>query len=351
MLYKPDWERTKERFLAWWAGEVVDRVAMSVTAPNGKTLRPVAAPDDPVVLHSDPDYLVERWDARFATTYFAAEAFPCPTLLIGYVFLGTPVTFDPGTIWPHPVIDDPYRDLPVFDRNNEGWGRVTNVVRAMVEAGRDKWLTSYPTVPTPTDLLAGLRGNQRLCLDMVDRPDWVTLALDCCTGIWTRAYAELSVLLETDRYGSSSWLPLWSPGRSVTLQCDFWCMISAEMGRSFVIPEQQALARWLDNCIFHLDGPGALQHVNTLLEVPEIKGIQWVPGAGQPGALEWPELLRRIQRAGKLLHISIAAHEVPRALEQLRPEGLFIATGCGSVQEADDLIRLALRHTSGRKRH
>lgn len=349
MLYKPDWEQTKQRFLAWWAGEVVDRVAMSVTAPNGRTPRSVPAPTDPRRLHADPQYLVERWDASFASTYFAAEAFPCPTLLIGYAFLDGPVTYDSRTIWMHPTIEDPYHDLPVFDPASEGWRLVTDVVKAMVEAGRDKWFTSFPTVPTPTDLLSGLRGNQRLCLDMVDRPEWVTVALDCCTGIWTRAYGELAALLEADERGSTSWLPLWSPGRSITLQCDFWCMISAQMGRRFVIPEQQALARWLDNCIFHLDGPGALQHVDALLEVPEIKGIQWVPGAGQPGALDWPELLQRIQRAGKLLHISIAPQEVPRALEELRPEGLFLATSCGSVEEADDLVKLALRRTSGRK--
>lgn len=349
MLYKPDWEDTKQRFLAWWQGEVVDRVAMSVRAPNGTTPRQVAPPDDPVRLHSDPQYLVERSEAGYAATYFAAEAFPCSTLLIGYAFLDVPVTYDPRTIWMHPVIEDPYRDLPVFNMEGPGWRRVTDVVKAMVEAGRDKWLTTFPTVPLPTDLLSGLRGNQRLCLDMADRPEWVTLALDYCTGIVMRAYGELGVLLETDERGSSAWLPLWSPGRSITLQCDFWCMVSEEMGRRFVIPEQQTLARWLDNCIFHLDGPGALQHLDALLEVPEIKGIQWVPGAGQPAAVEWTDLLRRIQDAGKLVHISLAAKDVPRALDELRPEGLFLATGCGSVEEADDLVRLALKRTSGRK--
>ena len=349
MLYKPDWEATQERFLAWWAGQVMDRVAMSVTAPNGQVVRPVTPPEDPWRLHGDPEYHVQRCESGFAATHYAAEAFPCMTLLIGYAFLGTPATFTPRTIWLHPVIEDPWRDLPVFDMANPGWQRMAAVVRTLVEAGRDRWVTTFPTVPTPTDLLSGLRGNQRLCVDMLDRPEWVTLALDYLTGIWTRAYGELGVMLETRERGSSAWLPLWSPGRSITLQCDFSCMISAEMFRRFVVPEQQALARWLDNCIYHLDGPGAIHHLDALLEVPEIKGIQWVPGAGQPPPLDWLPLLRRIQSAGKLLHISIAAADVERALEELRPEGLLIATGCASVQEADDLVRLALKRTSGRK--
>ena len=48
------------------------------------------------------------------------------------------------------------------------------------------------------------------------------------------------------------------------------------------------------------------------------------------------------------LHLSIAAAEVPRALDELRPEGLFLATSCGSVDEADDLVSYALKHTTGR---
>ena len=30
MRYKPDWEETQERFVAWWAGEVIDGVAIAV---------------------------------------------------------------------------------------------------------------------------------------------------------------------------------------------------------------------------------------------------------------------------------------------------------------------------------
>lgn len=41
MEFKPDWEDAREHFLAWWEGEVIDRVAMSVRAPNGTTPRPL----------------------------------------------------------------------------------------------------------------------------------------------------------------------------------------------------------------------------------------------------------------------------------------------------------------------
>lgn len=34
LLFKPDWEQTKERFSAWWAHEDFGRCAIAVTAPN-----------------------------------------------------------------------------------------------------------------------------------------------------------------------------------------------------------------------------------------------------------------------------------------------------------------------------
>ncbi|MFP3902751.1 MAG: hypothetical protein ACLFWB_00785, partial [Armatimonadota bacterium] len=118
MLYKPDWKQAQERFLAWWNGLIIDRVAMSVKAPREKPVRDVPVPEppeDPYRLHADPEYLVELWEAGFARTYFAAEAIPTRTLLVGYAAMGTPVTFHERTIWSEPVIDDYGTDLPVWD--------------------------------------------------------------------------------------------------------------------------------------------------------------------------------------------------------------------------------------------
>lgn len=349
MLYKPDWEETKQRYIAWWAGEVTDRVAMSVTAPNGRPRREIPPPDDTFRLYGHPEYLVEACEATFSTTYYAAEAFPCRTLLIGYAFLDRPVTYAPNTIWSEPVIEDYGRDMPLFDMAGPSWQTIAGVVRTLMEAGRGKWMVEFPTVIDPTDMLSGLRGNQKLCTDMIDRPDDVHRALDYLTGIWMRAYGELGAMLRVDELGSTGWLPLWSPGMSTTIQCDYSCLISSEMFERFVVPELQTRARWLHDCLYHLDGPDAVHHLDRLLQIPEIKGIQWVPGSGAPLCLDWLPLLRRIQAAGKLLHISIPAADVEKALTELKPEGLFLVTSCASVAEADALVAMAERLTCSRR--
>ncbi|MFZ4397959.1 MAG: hypothetical protein ACOYOU_20295 [Kiritimatiellia bacterium] len=96
--------------------------------------------------------------------------------------------------------------------------------------------------------------------------------------------------------------------------------------------------------IYHLDGTVALQHLDTLLAVPEFQAIQWVPGAGHSGAiLQWVPVIRRIQQAGKAVQVFCGAHEIPALLEQVSARGLCICTGCGSEAEARELERQVAR--------
>jgi hypothetical protein len=94
----------------------------------------------------------------------------------------------------------------------------------------------------------------------------------------------------------------------------------------------------VDRSIYHLDGPGSLKHLDSLLALPELDGIQWVPGAGSAPMSEWIELLQKIQKAGKKLLIICEKHEVEKIVRELKPEGILIETACGSVKEAEDLV-------------
>ena len=52
-----------------------------------------------------------------------------------------------------------------------------------------------------------------------------------------------------------------------------------------------------------MDGPGALVHLDSLLTIEELDGIQWVPGTGQGTTIRWLDVFRKIRDAGKLLQI------------------------------------------------
>ena len=59
----------------------------------------------------------------------------------------------------------------------------------------------------------------------------------------------------------------------------------------------------LSHTIYHLDGVGAMKHLDALLSLPELNAIQWVYGVGQPGPYAWLDLYHKVLDAGKQIMI------------------------------------------------
>ena len=71
------------------------------------------------------------------------------------------------------------------------------------------------------------------------------------------------------------------------------------MFREFVRDELEASSRRLPRCFFHVDGRGQLPHLDMILAMGRINGVQWVPGPGAPSCDHWIDIYRRIFAAGK----------------------------------------------------
>ena len=97
--------------------------------------------------------------------------------------------------------------------------------------------------------------------------------------------------------------------------------------------------------IYHLDGPGALRHLDTLLEIDKLDAIQFVYGDGARPATRWLDVYMRIQDAGKNIHVSLDAWEVDAFIEHLRPEGVMLCTSTDTVEEADALVAKVAKWT------
>ena len=109
------------------------------------------------------------------------------------------------------------------------------------------------------------------------------------------------------------------------LQCDFSYMISPRMFERFVVPDLSACCETLDHGFYHLDGIGEVPHLNHLLNIARLRGIQWIPGAGQPAPEEWLPLLKRIRDGGKLCQVFISPLGARRIVQNLGGKGfLFV---------------------------
>jgi hypothetical protein len=344
---KPDFDRVVERMLAWFECEILDRPVVQIVAPKAaREQRPLPARHHATLEErwTDVEYVVERADAEIANTCYLGEAVPLffpnlgPELLAN--MLGCGIEFGETTTWSVPLIrtwDEPWRDLKV-DPDNRWLKTLLRMTRLGLEVGRGKWITGLTDFHPGGDLLAALRDPQNLAMDLIDCPDRIKELMDVLDPAYYRVYEAQYDLMREAGQGTTTWLPAYSPGRYYPTSNDFSCMISKKAFDEFFLEELAREWAWLDHSLYHLDGPGAIRHLDSLLDAPDLHGIQWVPGANSGPAAQWINLLKRIQSAGKCIHYSISAEEVDVLMEHLRPQGIMFHICASGVEEAKAVL-------------
>lgn len=118
-------------------------------------------------------------------------------------------------------------------------------------------------------------------------------------------------------------------------------MISDKMFERFVLPDIAACCDALDHAFYHLDGKGQIIHLDMLLSLQRLRGIQWIPGDGQPPPEEWLMLLKRIRDAGKLCQLYVTPEGARTIVKELSGRGFALAiTEPMSGTEAEDFLRV-----------
>jgi hypothetical protein len=228
-----------------------------------------------------------------------------------------------------------------IDRENFYYKKILEMTEAAAEDGKDKYLVGITDIHAGLDGLVAFRGPDVLCIDALERPGFLKRGvMDLFEGFKT-LYGDLVEISGRYQKGTCNWMGVWHPGRWYVSSCDFICMISGEMFEDLVIEELRAELAYLDASIFHLDGPGALRHLDRLLEIRELRGIQWVYGAGQPGAAHWVPVLKKIQAAGKTFQVSTTPEDLPVLLENLEPQGAMYIISAKDEAQARNLEALA----------
>jgi hypothetical protein len=90
-----------------------------------------------------------------------------------------------------------------------------------------------------------------------------------------------------------------------------------------------------------LDGKGELPHLDMLLSIDRLCGIQWIPGAGQPPPEEWPPLLHRIRDGGKLGQLFVTPEGARTIVRELGGHGFaFAVEDYMSAEEAKAFLQI-----------
>lgn len=168
------------------------------------------------------------------------------------------------------------------------------------------------------DVLSSLRGAQNLLLDLFDAPAAIKRLLREETMAFQQAFRYFDRILREESSGSSCWAGLLSSGSTYMLQSDFSYMISSEMFDEFVRPELAIHCDFLDQGFYHLDGSKQIPHLNSLRKIKRLRGIQWVPGDGNPMQGAYSELLAQIEDLDFKLQLYGSLESVTRGLAVLK---------------------------------
>ncbi len=327
-----DWEQRARDFKAWWEGKLERPliVAEGKKAGNGpERSLPDFLPSLPEGF--PPSEIVSIAEENLAWRAFYGDAYPAfhPNFGPGIaaVFTGLArLRAAPHTVWFEPATDLRIQDMHARPATDGPWfQRVSSLTQEAVLRLAPLVQIAHTDLGGGLDMLASFLGTQRLLCYLVVEPEEVERLIWETHDAWWHYQDELGRMIRPACRGTRPWAPTWAPGDTAMLQSDFAYMISPEMFERFVLPELSDTCRRLDYAFYHLDGVGQLPHLELLLSIPELHGIQWVPGTGQPEAAEWPDVLRRIRDAGKLVQIYCTKEDALGLLRTLGGRGFLLA--------------------------
>jgi hypothetical protein len=334
----PDIQRQLE---VWWEhGDQPSPCLLMTIAPEAGV---VPDTDDLERWWMDVDFIIERQMQVLDAQRYYGQAVPhhyvdrSASAMPGV--LGARMKFiDKETMWAYPCLSSVEEVAVIALDPTNAWYRTAIEItkRSVALAKGHHYVGSY-ALGGITDIMAGLYGTEDYLIDLIAKPQAVAHAMEHVKQIWIACFREIQeIMARSGNYGAIGWAGIWAPGTTFPLQEDFSYMISDEMFKEFCLPHIMDQVEVMDFPLYHLDGIGALCHLNTLLDIEKLKVIQWVPGAGKERLNQWYGVIRQILNAGKSVQVYAQPDEVDALVENVGPRGLLITVN-STDEEAKEL--------------
>ena len=338
---KPDYQDTIKRYEAFWNGDLLDRPLIRIVVPRHEfNMKPNSYYDR---IYGDLDDIISRIVHNTRGRLYLGESLPQPLLTFGpgeiAAYCGGKLHFHESnhdTNWAEPFVDEWEAALPISLKADDSlWLRMQSFIAKCADAMQGEMLFSPLDLHTNLDLLMGMRGIERLCMDLIDCPDVIDKAMEQTMGIFDQLYEHAY-----EEYN----LP--SPAGFEVLQCDFSCMISSSMFERFALPYLEREAEYFRNRIlYHWDGVDALTHTDSLIASKNLYLLGFLPGAGNGEYKDYLNVYEKIQAAGKAVSVGGSPDEIKYLHKSLKPNLTVYDTSVDTVGEAEELLRWFVENT------
>jgi hypothetical protein len=354
--FKPDLEESARRWDAYIAGELIDRPVVCVNAyyPDRQGR---AGHNYHDLVYGDMDYVIETALLNAWATWHGGESTPAACFSFGpdeiAVYCGAELEFAPdsgNTNWSHPFVENWAEALPLrFNEQHPLWQRQLEFYRRAAVKTAGKMLLSPIDLHTNMDILAPIRGSQRLCMDLLDTPELIDRAMADARAIFPKVWygvAEAARMAERGYSGGA----IYSMEGSATLSCDFCCMVSPAMFRRWILPALEEEAAIVKHAFYHWDGPGALKHIDALCESKALHTLGYVPTVSPETEnrmmhIRCLDLFKECQRRGKAMQFIGTPEECKLAHRELDPRKVMYCTWTETPEAGEELLKWFVKHT------
>lgn len=352
LAFKPDLTHARANWTAFWEGRNSLPLLSAIIPRAG--YEPVAKPEYTAGRDGNYTPIIDQV-LRYAESHeFLGDAIPFYSIEFAAdhfsALLGAELHFRDdahGYGWTVPFVEDWDGAEIRFRPDGFWWQRTVEFAQALRQRCDGALMIGAPTLVANLDALSAIRGPQRLATDLVERPEAVHRALAQVSQAYGDILDALADLLDYPQLGSISRHGMYSPGRTTVPQCDFSCMISPAMYREFAVPHLRQEMQRLNGVEYHLDGPGAIKHLEALCEIEELGVVQWVSGAGAGESADWGWLYDKIDALGKGQIRGGDAEGVQRLWARYRSRMLFFQAHVESRHEFDALLTALERQPKG----
>ena len=351
--WKSNLEETKQRYINWWnhKGIILNMWEhfQEGVQPHAEITLPAPAKDLSQKWF-DPQWRAEYLDWYVAHSSLKADILPVANTQLGpgslAAILGGVFEGGEDTIWIHPNPD--FTDEIVFNPEHPNWILHKELLKACKAKANGHYFVGMPDLMEGLDVLAALKGTDRVLLDTVMQPEILEQQMQQINDIYFKVFDELYDIIREGDEMAFCYFSSWAPGKMSKLQSDISTMISQDDYRRFVQPFIREQCQKIDYTLYHLDGVGAMHHLPALLEIEELNAIQWTPGVGEPqgGSPKWYDLYKKILAGGKsVMACWVTLDELKPLLDHIGADGVHLEMDFHNEKEVEQAMRIVEEYT------
>ena len=357
--WKANLEETKQRYIDWWNHK---GIILNMWEHFQEGVTPHADVPEPKPYKDlnqrwfDPEWRAEYLDWYVAHSSLMADMLPVANTQLGpgslAAILGGVFEGGEDTIWIHP--DPNYTDDIKFDPQHPNWLLHKDLLRACKQKAQGHYYVGMPDLMEGLDVLAAIKGTDKVLLDTVMQPEVLERQMQQINDIYFRVFDELYDIIREGDEMAFCYFSSWAPGKMSKLQSDISTMISVDDYHRFVQPFIREQCQKIDYTLYHLDGVGAMHHLDALLEIKELNAIQWTPGVGEPqgGSPKWYDLYKKILAGGKsIMACWVTLDELRPLLDNIGGDGVHLEMDFHNEREVEQALLIVDEYEHSRNLH